>query len=101
MKDADVRVILDTFGDIVTENKAVKIDDGAVGIPSADQVYDFVVQQITEVGKALNLILTILKLLNLALVTLSLRLMVLNGFMMVIKLMVKMVGVKSVLKMLM
>lgn len=56
MKDADVRVILNTFGDIVTENKAVKIDDGAVGIPSADQVYDFVVQQITEVGKALNLI---------------------------------------------
>ena len=56
MKDADVRAILDTFGDIVTENKAVKIDDGAVGIPSADQVYDFVVQQITEVGKALNLI---------------------------------------------
>ena len=56
MKDADVRAILDTFGDIVTENKAVKIDDGAVGIPSADQVYDFVIQQITEVGKALNLI---------------------------------------------
>ena len=56
MKDADVRAILDTFGNIVTENKAVKIDDGAVGIPSADQVYDFVVQQITEVGKALNLI---------------------------------------------
>lgn len=56
MKDADVRAILNTFGDIVTENKAVKIDDGAVGIPSADQVYDFVVQQITEVGKALNLI---------------------------------------------
>jgi len=56
MKDADVRAILDTFGDIVTENKATKIDDGATGIPNADQVYDFVVQQITEVGKALNLI---------------------------------------------
>lgn len=56
LKDADVRAILDTFGDIVTENKATKIDDGATGIPNADQVYDFVIQQITEVGKALNLI---------------------------------------------
>ena len=56
MKDADVRAILDTFGDIVTENKAVKIENGATGIPNADQVYDFVVQQVTEVGKALNLI---------------------------------------------
>ena len=56
LKDADVRAILDTFGDIVTENKAVKIENGATGIPNADQVYDFVVQQVTEVGKALNLI---------------------------------------------
>ena len=56
MKDADVRAILDTFGDIVTENKAVKIENGGTGIPNADQVYDFVVQQVTEVGKALNLI---------------------------------------------
>ena len=56
LKDADVRAILDTFGNIVTENKATKIDDGATGIPNADQVYDFVIQQITEVGKALNLI---------------------------------------------
>lgn len=56
LKDADVRAILDTFGNIVTENKAAKIDDGVTGIPNADQVYDFVIQQITEVGKALNLI---------------------------------------------
>ena len=56
MKDADVRAILDTFGDIVTENKAVKIENGGTGIPNAVQVYDFVVQQVTEVGKALNLI---------------------------------------------
>ena len=56
LKDADVRAILDTFGDIVTENKAVKIENGATGIPNADQVYDFVVQQVTAVGKALNLI---------------------------------------------
>jgi len=56
LKDADVRDILDTFGNIVTENKATKIENGATGIPNADQVYDFVVQQVTEVGKALNLI---------------------------------------------
>jgi len=56
LKDADVRAILDTFGNIVTENKATKIENGATGIPDADQVYDFVVQQITDVGKALNLI---------------------------------------------
>ena len=56
LKDADVRAILDTFGNIVTENKATKIENGATGIPDADQVYDFVVQQITDVGKALNLV---------------------------------------------
>ena len=56
LKDADVRAILDTFGNIVTENKATKIENGATGIPDADQVYDFVIQQITDVGKALNLI---------------------------------------------
>ena len=56
LKDADVRAILDTFGNIVTENKATKIENGGTGIPNADQVYDFVVQQVTEVGKALNLI---------------------------------------------
>ena len=56
LKDADVRAILNTFGNVVTENKAAKIENGATGIPNADQVYDFVVQQVTEVGKALNLI---------------------------------------------
>ena len=56
LKDADVRAILDTFGDVVTENKATSIANGATGIPDADQVYDFVIQQIAGVGKALNLI---------------------------------------------
>ena len=56
LKDADVRAILDTFGNVVTEDKATKIENGGTGIPNADQVYDFVVQQVTEVGKALNLI---------------------------------------------
>ena len=56
LKDADVREILDTFGSIVTYDKAASITDGGTGIPDADQVYDFVLQQITDVGKALNLI---------------------------------------------
>ena len=56
LKDADVRAILDTFGNIVTENKATKIESGGTGIPDAGMINDFVVQQITEVGKALNLI---------------------------------------------
>lgn len=56
LKDADVRDILDTFGDIVTYNKAATIADGGTGIPDADQVYDFVINQVASVGKALNLI---------------------------------------------
>ena len=56
LKDADVREILDSFGDIVTYSKATTIADGGTGIPDADQIYDFVLQQITDVGKALNLI---------------------------------------------
>lgn len=56
LKDADVREILDTFGSIVTYDKAASIADGGTGIPDADQVYDFVISQIAEVGKALNLI---------------------------------------------
>lgn len=56
MKDAAARAILDTFGDIVTYNKATTIADGGTGIPDADQVYDFVINQVASVGKALNLI---------------------------------------------
>lgn len=56
LKDADVRAILDTFGSIVTYDKANSITDGGTGIPDADQVYDFVISQIAAVGKALNLI---------------------------------------------
>lgn len=56
LKDADVRAILDTFGSIVTYDKAATIADGGTGIPNADQVYDFVINQVASVGKALNLI---------------------------------------------
>lgn len=55
LKDAAARAILDRFGDIVTYNKAATIADGGTGIPDADQVYDFVINQVASVGKALNL----------------------------------------------
>lgn len=55
LKDAEVRDLLDTFGSIVTFDKADAITDGGAGIPDADQVYDFVVQQVASVGKAINL----------------------------------------------
>jgi len=55
LKDAAARAILDSFGDIVTYNKATTIADGGAGIPDADQVYDFVIQQVASVGKAINL----------------------------------------------
>lgn len=56
LKDADVRAILDTFGNAVTYSVADTIADNGTGLVTADQVYDFVIQQITDVGKALNLI---------------------------------------------
>lgn len=55
LKDAAAGEMLDTFGDIVSYNKAATIADGGTGIPDADQVYDFVVQQVASVGKAINL----------------------------------------------
>lgn len=56
LKDADVRTILDTFGDVVTLNKATTIADGGEGVVTADQVYDFVTDQIGSVGDILNLL---------------------------------------------
>lgn len=44
MKDADVRELLDTFGNIVTRDVATTISDGNNAIPTADLVYDFVGQ---------------------------------------------------------
>ena len=52
LKDADVRTILDTFGDIVTYSKAASITDGGTGIPDADQVYDFVISQVAAASWA-------------------------------------------------
>ena len=56
LKDADVRTILDTFGDVVTYNVATTIADGGTGVVTADQVYDFVNNQIGAVGDILNLL---------------------------------------------
>lgn len=55
LKDADVRAILDTFGDSVTYDVATTIADGSNGLVTSDQVYDFVNRQIGAVGDILNL----------------------------------------------
>ncbi len=56
LKDADVRSILDTFGDSVTYNVAPAIADDGTGLVTADLVYDFVNRQIGAVGDILNLL---------------------------------------------
>lgn len=55
LKDADVRAILDTFGNSVTYSVANAIADGNEGLVTSDQVYDFVNRQIGAVGDILNL----------------------------------------------
>ena len=58
LKDADVRAILDTFGDIVTYNVATGTNSFATNntdIPTAGQVYDYVGRQVGAIGTALNL----------------------------------------------
>ena len=56
MKDAAARAILDTFGDATLKDVALTIADGGTGLVTADQVYDFVGQQIGNIGEALNLL---------------------------------------------
>ena len=56
LKDADVRAILDTFGNATLENVALSIADGGTGLVTSDQVYDFVNRQIGAVGDILNLL---------------------------------------------
>lgn len=55
MKDAAVRAILDTFGNATLQDVALSIADGGTGLTTSDQVYDFVIQQVASVGKAINL----------------------------------------------
>ena len=56
LKDADVRTILDTFGNVVTYDVANAVADGNTGLVTSDQVYDFVNRQIGAVGDILNLL---------------------------------------------
>ena len=59
LKDADVRAILDTFGDVVTYDVATSNASFAANntdIPTAGQVYDYVGRQIGAIGQALNLL---------------------------------------------
>lgn len=56
LKDADVRAILDTFGNSVTYSVADAIADNGAGLVTSDQVYDFVNRQIGAVGDILNLL---------------------------------------------
>ena len=56
MKDAAARAILDTFGNATLKNVANTISDGGTGLVTADQVYDFVGQQVGAIGTALNLL---------------------------------------------
>ena len=56
LKDADVRAILDTFGNATLQDVALSIADGGTGLVTSDQVYDFVNRQIGAVGDILNLL---------------------------------------------
>ena len=56
MKDAAARAILDTFGNAALKSVANTISDGGTGLVTADQVYDFVGQQVGAIGTALNLL---------------------------------------------
>ena len=58
LKDADVRAILDTFGNIVTSNKSTSLSnftENDTSIPTAGQVWDYVGRQVGAIGTALNL----------------------------------------------
>lgn len=56
LKDADVRSILDTFGNVVTFDKAVNVTADGTGVVDAALMYDYVGRQIGQIGQALNLL---------------------------------------------
>lgn len=56
MKDADVRAILDTFGNVVTFDKATTVTSNGTGVVDAALMYDYVGRQIGSIGQALNLL---------------------------------------------
>ena len=55
LKDADVRAILDSFGNSVTYNVANAVANGNNNLVTSNQVYDFVNKQIGAVGDILTL----------------------------------------------
>lgn len=58
LKDADARAILDTFGNVVTFDKATAVTEGGTGVVDAGLMYDYVGRQIGAIGQALNLLST-------------------------------------------
>ena len=56
IKDAAARAILDTFGNATLKDVALTISDGGEGLVTADQVYDFVLDQVGDLGEVLNLL---------------------------------------------
>ena len=56
IKDAAARAILDTFGNATLKDVALTIADGGEGLVTADQVYDFVLDQVGDLGEVLNLL---------------------------------------------
>lgn len=56
LKDAAVRSIMDTFGNVVTLDKALSVTADGTGLVDAALMYDYVGRQIGSIGQALNLL---------------------------------------------
>lgn len=56
LKDEDVRAILDTFGNVVTLDKALTVTSDGTGLVDAALMYDYVGRQVGALGQALNLL---------------------------------------------
>ena len=56
LKDSDVRDILDTFGNVVTLDRATTVTANGAGLVDAGLMYDYVGRQIGAIGQALNLL---------------------------------------------
>lgn len=56
LKDADVRTILDTYGNVVTFDKATTVTETGTGLVDAALMYDYVGRQVGAIGQALNLL---------------------------------------------
>lgn len=55
LKDADVRSILDTFGNVVTFDKATTVTSNGTGVVDAALLYKYVGQQVGTLGQVVNL----------------------------------------------